>query len=255
MTRFTRYVALGDSTSEGMDDPDGQGGYRGWANRLAERIAREQGSLLYANLAVRGRTTREIRDEQLAPALALRPDLATVVGGTNDLLRRRFDAADVARDLEHMQKALVDQGATVLTFTLPDLSQVMPLGSLFAPRVAELNERITAACARSGALLFPLAAYPVSCDPRLWSDDRLHANSEGHARIADGLAFRLGLPDVGEAWASPLPDPPRRSLREAVRCELAWGKRHLLPWAWRHLRGRSWGDGRQAKRPQLLPVP
>lgn len=255
MTRFARYVALGDSTSEGMDDPDGQGGYRGWANRLAERIARDQGSLLYANLAVRGRTTREIRDEQLAPALALHPDLATVVAGTNDMLRRRFDAAAVARDLELMQKALVDQGATVVTFTLPDLSQVMPLGRLFAPRVTELNERITAACARSGALLFPLAAYPVSSDPRLWSDDRLHANAEGHARIADALAFQLGLPEVGKAWALPLPEAPPPTLGEVVQRELAWGTRHLLPWVWRHVRGRSSGDGRRAKRPQLLPVP
>src|ERR1051325_9561305 len=52
---FDRYVAIGDSTSEGLDDPDGQGGYRGWADRLAERIARSQAEpLLYANLAVRG---------------------------------------------------------------------------------------------------------------------------------------------------------------------------------------------------------
>jgi len=85
--RFERYVAIGDSTTEGLDDPDGQGGYRGWANRLAERIAAEQGSLLYANLGIRGRTTRQILDEQLAPAVAMRPDLATVVSGTNDLMR------------------------------------------------------------------------------------------------------------------------------------------------------------------------
>jgi lysophospholipase L1-like esterase len=254
LTRFERYVALGDSTSEGMDDPDGRGGYRGWANRLAERIASQQGGLLYANLAVRGRTTREIRDEQLGPALALRPDLATVVAGTNDLLRLRFDADGFAADLEAMQKALVDQGATVLTFTLPDLSRVMPLGRLFASRVAELNERIAAACARSGALLCPLAAHPVASDPRLWSADRLHANAAGHARIAAALAFRLDLPGADAAWADPLPERPQPSLTQVARREIAWGRRHLLPWAWRHLRGRSSGDGRQAKRPQLLPV-
>lgn len=65
LPRFERYVALGDSTVEGLDDPDGRGGYRGWANRLAERIATEPGELLYANLAVRGRKTREVLEEQL----------------------------------------------------------------------------------------------------------------------------------------------------------------------------------------------
>lgn len=254
MTKFERYVALGDSTSEGMDDPDGHGGYRGWANRLAERIASQQGGLLYANLAVRGLTTRQIREEQLGPALGLRPDLATVVAGTNDLLRLRFDAERFAADLEAMQRALVDQGATVLTFTLPDLSQVMPLGRLFASRVVELNERIAAACSRSGALLCALAAHPVASDPRLWSEDRLHANAAGHARIADALAFRLGLPGADGAWADPLPERPQPPLMEVVGREIAWGRRYLLPWAWRHLRGRSSGDGRQAKRPLLLPV-
>lgn len=177
-----------------------------------------------------------------------------MVAGTNDVLRLRFDADGFAADLEAMQKALVDQGATVLTFTLPDLSQVLPLGRLLAPRVAEMNERIAAACARSGALLCALAAHPVASDPRLWSPDRLHANAAGHARIAEALAFRLDLPGADAAYADPLPERPPTSLAEAVRREIAWGSRYLLPWAWRHVRGRSSGDGRQAKRPELLPV-
>ncbi|OYU99868.1 MAG: lysophospholipase, partial [Verrucomicrobiales bacterium VVV1] len=40
---FSRYVALGDSSTEGIDDPDETGGYRGWSQRLAEHIAAQQG--------------------------------------------------------------------------------------------------------------------------------------------------------------------------------------------------------------------
>ncbi|HYC60894.1 MAG TPA: SGNH/GDSL hydrolase family protein [Thermoanaerobaculia bacterium] len=254
MTMYERYVAIGDSTSEGLDDPDGQGGYRGWANRLAERIAAGQGSLLYANLAIRGRTTREIREEQLAPALAMRPDLATVVAGTNDVLRRRFDAAAFGADLEAMQSALVGIGATVITFTLPDLRDVMPFARILGARVLLLNETIRSACARTGAILCDLAAYPVASDPRVWSDDRLHANSIGHARIADALAYHIGLPGTDKSWAEPLPERPRTTAMDLVRAELAWGRRHLLPWVWRHLQGKSSGDGRHAKRPELAPV-
>jgi lysophospholipase L1-like esterase len=100
MRRFERYVAIGDSTVEGLDDPIGDGRYRGWADRLAERIAAAQGSVLYANLGIRGRTTRQVRDEQLAPALAMSPDLVVVVSGVNDLLRRRFDAAALRAVIE-----------------------------------------------------------------------------------------------------------------------------------------------------------
>ena len=93
---FARYVAIGDSSTEGLDDPDGKGGYHGWANRLAARVAASQTSpLLYANLAIRGRSTRRIRDEQLEPALALRPDLVTLFTGTNDVVKRRFDVDEV----------------------------------------------------------------------------------------------------------------------------------------------------------------
>ena len=251
---YERYVAIGDSTSEGLNDHDGRGGFRGWSQRLAERIAAQQGSLLYANLAIRGRTTRQIREEQLAPALAMRPDLATVVAGTNDVLRRRFDAAAFGADLEAMQSALIGIGATVLTFTLPDLRDVMPFFRIFGGRVLLLNETIRATCARTGAILCDLAAYPVASDPRVWSDDRLHANSMGHARIADALAYHIGLPGTDKSWAEPLPARPRTTVMDVVRAELAWGRRHFLPWLWRHLQGKSSGDGRQAKRPELSPV-
>ncbi|MCW3005044.1 MAG: putative GDSL-like lipase [Conexibacter sp.] len=79
---WSRYVAVGDSTSEGLDDPHPDGsGYRGWTDRLAERLAELNPHLLYANLAVRGKLARQVREEQLEPALALAPDLATVVAG------------------------------------------------------------------------------------------------------------------------------------------------------------------------------
>lgn len=252
--RYERYVAIGDSTSEGLDDPDGRGGYRGWANRLAERLAAEQGSVLYANLAIRGRTTRQVREQQLDRALAMRPDLATVVAGTNDVLRLRFDPPAFGADLEAMQSALVSAGATVLTFTLPDLTPVMPFARVLGDRVARMNDAIRDACARSGAILCDLAAYPVASDPRLWSDDRLHASSVGHARIADALASSLGLPGTSDAWKEPLPDRRPETFADFVRAELAWTRRHLLPWMWRHLRGRSSGDGVTEKVPALTPV-
>lgn len=251
---WRRYVAVGDSTTEGLDDPDGAGGYRGWADRFALAVARAQGGLEYANLAVRGRTTARIRAEQLPAAVALAPDLATVVAGMNDVLRPSFDADRVAADIGAMQRALVDRGATVLTFTLPDPAPVMPLARPLRGRVVALNAAVRAVTARTGATLLDLGAHPVASDPRLWSDDRLHANSAGHERIAEALAYTAGLPGFDDAWSRPLPAPLRRPGHEVVRAELAWTRRHLLPWLARHLRGRSSGDDRTAKRPVPLPV-
>lgn len=252
--RFARYVAIGDSSTEGLDDPDGRGGYRGWANRLAEHIAAAQGGLLYANLAVRGLTTGRILREQLEPALAMRPDLVTLFSGTNDVVRPRFDPAAVGRDIARMHRALIGGGATLLTFTLPDLAPVMPLARPVSARIRSLNDTIRSVCRATGALLADLALHPVASDPRLWSADRLHANSEGHRRIAAALAEALGLPGTDRTWSDPLPSVPRAGLGKLLGAELRWGRDWFLPWAWRHMRGRSSGDGLGPKRPELLPV-
>jgi len=253
-TRYERYVAIGDSSTEGLDDPDGLGGYRGWANRLAERVAAHQGGLLYANLAVRGLTTRQVRQLQLARAVAMRPELATVFAGTNDVVARGFDPEEVACEIETMQRELVESGATVLTFTLPDLTPVMPLARLLVSRVLALNAAIRDASARAGAVLVDIAAHPVASDPRLWSDDRLHANAAGHARIAQALAHALGIPGSDDGWSRPLPPASPLGIAGRVRAEVSWSRRHLLPWVWRSLRGHSSSHGRSPKRPELAPV-
>ena len=255
--QFGRYVAIGDSSTEGLDDPAGDGSFRGWANRLAEQIALAQegrSELLYANLGVRGRKTREIRDQQLPCALAMRPDLVTLFSGTNDVVSRSFDLPAVAADLEEMMAAVRATGAVLLTFTMPDLVPVMPVARRLAPRLDALNAAIRTAAARTGALLVDFAGYPVASDPRLWSPDRLHANAFGHARIAAALAHALEIPGADEDWRLPLPPAAPLSAARRLRDELVWGRDYLLPWLLRHALGRSSGDQRQPKRPVLAPV-
>ncbi|WP_330299463.1 SGNH/GDSL hydrolase family protein [Streptomyces sp. NBC_00503] len=252
-----RYVALGDSQTEGVGDGDDATGLRGFADRLAELMAaRLDPEVRYANLAVRGRLAGAVRAEQLAPALALRPDLATVVAGVNDLLRPGFDADEVAGDLEAMFAALTAQGARVATVTFPDLTRLIPLARGLSPRLIALNHRVRQAAERHGVALADFGSHPATADPRMWSFDRLHASPLGHARIAAGLARSLELPGSDDSWTRPLPGPPPlgpKGLRGAVG-EVRWAVGFLGPWIGRRLRGRSSGDGRTAKRPALLPV-
>ncbi len=252
---FTRYVALGDSSTEGLEDPGADGRHRGWADRLALHVAQAQGApLLYANLAIRGRKTRQVREEQLAPALAMRPDLATVFAGTNDIIRSKYDESQVMEDLRAMHLALRGIGATVLTITMPDLSEVAPFAARARPRLLAFNAAVRALCAETGTLLLDVAQFPAACDPRLWHEDRLHANAEGHRRIAAGLAAVLGLPGFDDGWAAPLPPIAAPSAWSRARTEARWLGGYLLPWLLRRLTGRSSGDGVTAKRPSLQPI-
>ena len=252
--RFERYVAIGDSSTEGIDDPDGRGGYRGWSTRLAERIARIQGRLLYANLAVRGRTTRQILEQQLERAAAMKPDLATLFSGTNDVFRPRFDAGQVGADIDLMQRTLIVGGATVLTFTLPDLTPIMPLARPIAPRIHALNEALRSVSRSTGTILVDFAAHPGATDPRLWSEDRFHANSRGHGLIADALEHALGLPGSDDSWMRPLPAEAPPGTRARIAAELRWMRRHVMPLMRRAPGGAPAREDSRGKRPELRPV-
>jgi uncharacterized protein (DUF952 family)/lysophospholipase L1-like esterase len=250
---FARYVALGDSQTEGLLDPDGRGGYRGWADRLAEHLAATDPHLTYANLAVRGRLVGAIRAEQLDAALALEPDLATVMGGLNDILRPRFDPDAVVGDLAAMLTALRGSGATVVTNTFPAVEELAPMLRRLAPRVRAVNEGIREAARASGSLLVDVAARGVGTDPRHWSPDRIHANPLGHALIAAAFADTLGRSGHAD-WADPLPAAAPTGRLRRLGTEARWLGGTVTPWLVRRARGRSSGDGISAKRPRLLPV-
>lgn len=251
---FTRYVAIGDSQSEGLNDGDDDAGYRGWADRLAERLAVVDPEARYANLAIRGRLAAQVRMEQLAPALALEPDLASVVAGVNDLLRPKFDPVTVAGELEIAFEALTASGARVLTMAFPTLGAGMPGGSAIRGRIVALNAEIRAAADRQGVALVDLEAYSVSTDPRLWSWDRLHLNADGHERLAAAAASALALPGSDLSWQEDLGPLPSVRFGDRVRGDAEWVVRFLGPWLGRRMRGTSSGAGRTAKRPQLTPV-
>ncbi|WP_030170017.1 SGNH/GDSL hydrolase family protein [Spirillospora albida] len=251
---YLRYVAVGDSQTEGLNDGDEVTGYRGWADRLAEGLAALEPDFRFANLAVRGRVAAQVRAEQLAPALALRPDLVTVMAGMNDMVRPGFSADAVTAELEAMYAAFTGAGAQVVTFTFPDVARIAPLVRHLRPRVIDFNARIVDAAERHGVLVVDTFHHPVTVDPRLWSTDRIHATPLGHARIAAAVAHTLGLPGSDASWADPLPALPPPRVWAKVGREAAWVGAFLGPWMLRRIRGRSSGDGRTAKRPSLSKV-
>ena len=248
---FRRFVALGDSQTEGVGDTlQADGTERGWADRFAERLAAADPHVLYANLAVRGARIAEVRERQLAPALALEPDLASVVAGINDVIRPRFDADAALADMDAMQRELRAAGAAVLTVTFPVASST-PFARLTASRLRGFNAGLRAVAEERGALLLDLERVPQAGDPGLWTEDRLHLNADGHAGLAAAMAMLLDPDGGAEPWAG---EAPGERTRGQVRDELRWARTYLVPWLGRRLTGRSSGDGRSAKRPDLRPL-
>ena len=123
---WTRYVAIGDSFTEGMSDPDPglPNAYVGWADRLAHHLdtiaEHEHLPFGYANLAVRGRKLDDVVGPQLETAMTMQPDLVSMVGGGNDLLRPQVDLDGLAARLEDAVVRLRHSGADVLLATPTD---------------------------------------------------------------------------------------------------------------------------------------
>jgi len=185
----------------------------------------------------------------------MQPDLVGLIAGTNDAVARRFDSAAVAADIEAVQRALRAAGATVVTFTMPEVDRVLPLFRSVSTRLRELNRALRPVAAATGAVLVDFERHPFAGDPRVWSEDRFHANALGHARIVVALAHAFGLPGADASWSVPLPPEPAPGPVRRRAADAMWALRYLVPWLWRHAQGRSSGDGRGPRRPRLAPWP
>ena len=248
---YRRFVALGDSPTEGLMDlyPDGSG-YRGWADRLAEHIDAADPGLLYANLGIRGG-----RSARSAPSSSARrwpwsstwpassAASTTCCGRGRPRRRRRAHARDGGRaECRRRHRAHVHlhrprqhhAGGAERESPHPRLQRQAARRRRGQRRTVD---RVRARGRRRS---------------RWWAAHRLHANAEGHRRIASAAAEVLGIrrrADLARAAAA-RPTPSRRA---AAGGEVRWLR------ALRAVGGPAPApalvrDGLTAKRPMLVPL-
>lgn len=248
-----RFVALGDSYTEGVGDPEplSLGGLRGWADRVAEELSAGHSDFAYANLAVRGMLLQQIIDRQLGPALALEPDLVAISGGGNDVIFRRGDPDKLAEKMDQAVEVLAATGATVILYAGPDWGGT-PVFSTIRGRVAVYNENLHTIAARHHTLMVDLWVLPELQHALMWDPDRLHLSPLGHHTVAAATLDALGVHHTLEPLK---PRPlPARGWTHARAEDLAWTRQYFLPWVLRRLRPRPADGLLMAKRPQPGPV-
>ncbi|TQS44689.1 SGNH/GDSL hydrolase family protein [Cryptosporangium phraense] len=242
-----RYAAIGDSFTEGVGDVRPDGTLRGWADRVAEGLAAAAPPVEYANLAIRGRLLRPIVTGQLDAALALDPlpDLMTLNGGGNDMLRPGIHLDDLMTLTEGAVRRCRDAGVRLVLLSGADPTARLPLGRLVRRRGAVLTARTRALAAKYDLTFVSAFEDEEIRHERYWSPDRLHLAPAGHARVAGLVLHALGYGDVPEP-APPAPPAARHTVR--------YYREHVLPWVNRRLHGRSSGDDRDPKHPVWYPV-
>lgn len=252
MHRWSSYLAIGDSFTEGLEDARADGSYAGWADRLAGMLAEQNPDLKYGNLAVRGRMMQEIIDEQIPQALEAKPDLVTICAGGNDVIFPGTDVDGIGVRFDKAVEELQEVGAEVVIFIGPDTKRT-PLLRRVRPKVAIYNCHLWSIANARGCKVVDLWGMEVLKDRRAWCPDRLHMSSLGHHRVALRTAEVLGI-NTSESWNTPWPPAQRPGWLELRRDDYQWTRTHLLPWVRRQLRGESTGDGLTPKRPRLAPL-
>ncbi|OYN92048.1 SGNH/GDSL hydrolase family protein [Parenemella sanctibonifatiensis] len=172
-----RYVALGDSSSQGVgvDDPR-QAWVHGVANHLEQRWGTTVGVV---NLSVSGATTADLVREQLPLLRDLlatdgAPDLLTVSIGVNDAVKARFDPDRFTANMTTIAET-VPTGSFI--GDLPGISG----GGLLNRRIIRANEVIRRVVAAHGHRLVPV--FEASQQPTLWEYRRLVAPDAFHPNV------------------------------------------------------------------------
>lgn len=191
------YAALGDSLTHGTD-PEHEGR---WPDAVAAALGAR-----YANLAKIGATSRDVEEEQLDPALVLRPDLVSLICGANDVLESvRPDPGDFALRLERMFLRIrtTSPGAVIFTATYPDMSRFVDLRERTRRRVsrgiADFNAVCRIVAADYGVLVLEWADHPRTGERAYRAADGFHPSPEGHRRAAAEVMEALRINDEEEA--------------------------------------------------------
>jgi lysophospholipase L1-like esterase len=215
----TSFAALGDSFTAGRDSVDAER----WVDQIADALRRVEPDLAYGNFAVDGATSAEVL-EQVPAALALAPDLVSVICGANDvLLTSRPDVAGYERRFDEILTRLREGApeAAVVTATAPESWHFMDMRPRTKARLIEatrnLNDATRRIAAEHGVLCLPVAGHPALSDPTTFSADGLHPSTRGHRMVAAGAALelqrRLGIEIELEGAVEveiPAGDDPRR---------------------------------------------
>lgn len=256
-TRWTRFVAVGDSLTEGLSDSSRQadGEYRGWADRLAGLLAHAPGRrqpLLYANLAVRSRRIADVVDNQIPRAIELRADVVSVLVGANDLVRLRAQPVPLARELCAAVARLRAEGIDVLVVA-PFAPRRGYLSGLHA-RIQRFNAVLREGVEAVGATYLDFTGDPACSEPRAWAEDRVHLSSHGHRLLAYRAAATVGIAGMTELGSLDAAMHDEETGEDSWIPTARWLWTHVRPWLGRRARGRTAGDGRTAKHTHLVPV-
>jgi len=248
------YVAIGDSLSEGMGDRfflSHRVG-SGWTDRLAHLLATDAAdrgdSFEYANIAIRGCKLEAIMEDQVEHAIALRPDLVTILAGSNNF----FSNAETVERLERIFRSGLQRlkiaGIHVVVANTINPCHLRFFGPV-RPNAMRMSQMIDRVAAELGFPVIDVYGMSELEHLEFWHHDMVHFSAIGHAQIANAAAELLDT----TARYSPRDYEPSFAADRPLGETVAWFLRDVVPFIDRRLRRTSSGVGIAPKLPALVP--
>lgn len=183
---WKRFVAIGDSFTEGIGDEIEGIALKSWVDHFVQLC---ENDIEYANFAKRGLVTEEIRSQQLEKALTFNPDLVSLIAGANDVLKGRWNHDAYKNDMEFMIDILSKKGADIMIANLPDFTVRLPFPSgkkqVLKEKLLEANEVILSLSREYKLHHVDFWNHHLVNDNTLWSTDFIHPNSKGYVKVAE----------------------------------------------------------------------
>ena len=202
---WSTFVALGDSFTEGVGDPDPRTGTerglgrpcRGGASRPPPPTCATRTSPSAASCSTRSWPTQVRARARDGP-------------GPGQHLRRGQRPAPPVGAAGRPRPPVRGGGRAGSATRAPTCSSspastpaATPVVDLVGRRLATMNEHIREIAARRGARLVDLWTMETLADPRARAEDRLHLNADGHRRVAARVCEVLGVPPDDD-WRDPV---------------------------------------------------
>ena len=241
-----------------MCDEKKYGQYRGWADRVADVMAKFHSDYTYGNLAIRGKLLSQVVDEQIDAAISQVTGADTLLSfhaGANDVIRPGYKSELVLPLYSDAVRRLAASGATIMLFTvLEKTGNTGRTAKMWEERFSGFNRNVRAVGFEVGAIIADANEEAAFSDRRFLASDRLHLNAMGHDRVAQAVLELIDLP-FDARWRDLLPPARKKPMIIRAMITSLWFITFALPWMWRRARGKSSGDGRSCKYPIAIHWP
>lgn len=190
-----RYLAIGDSLTQGVGAPDESTG--AFPALLAEHWRADGCEVELQNAGISGYTVAQILDEQVPQIESFKPNIITFQGGGNDIANG-ITIDEYHENVKSVLDSATGSGARVIVLAQNDWAR-SPVGvdygeSVPSQRAAFDDVLIEEASAHGAEFIDLRPLYAEQADQDQWVEDGLHPTPEAYQAWADRLTEEVPAP-------------------------------------------------------------